>query len=177
MGAKRIPIQAAKDIATKYGQSQVIIVTWDGATGNTHVVTYGATVADREQAAKGGNLVKRTLGWPESLCNAIPARSALSTAPLPVVQSDRWKKGRFLHTLQLGRFHIEVLDENYTTEEHPNGVFRWQLWIEQQSTIPSRAPTRYGLDTGKSGSLIEAQQEGMKAFAAIWDGIAKDLTA
>jgi hypothetical protein len=99
-------------------------------------------------------------------------------APLPVVQqSDRWKTDGTRHSLKRGRFYIEVSDECYSTVEHPNGVFRWQLWIEQQSTIPSRAPARYGLDTGESGSLIEAQQEGMKAFAAIWDGIAKDLTA
>lgn len=72
---KRIPIQAAKDIAAKYGQGQVIIATWDAKTGLTHVVTYGVTTADCEQAAKGGNLIKRALGWPEEMCQAEPARA------------------------------------------------------------------------------------------------------
>lgn len=70
MPAKRIPVAAAKRVAEDYGQRQVVIVTWDGET--THVVTYGATVADCAQAAEGGNFVKRALGWPERLCNARP---------------------------------------------------------------------------------------------------------
>lgn len=74
MGTKRIPIQVAKDIAEKYGQAQVIIVTWDAKEGLTHVVTYGQTLTDCDQAAKGGNLVKRALGWPESQCQAEPTR-------------------------------------------------------------------------------------------------------
>ena len=69
--AKRIPITAARRIAEEFGQQQVILVTWDGAI--THVVTYGATREACEQAAQGGNRVKRALGWPEELCNAEPA--------------------------------------------------------------------------------------------------------
>jgi hypothetical protein len=71
--AARIPITAAKAIADKFDQRQVIIVTWDGAT--THVVTYGRTVAECEQAARGGNKVKAALGWPPKECTAVPARS------------------------------------------------------------------------------------------------------
>lgn len=74
MGVKRIPISAAKRVAEEYGQSQVVLVTFDKSTGFTHVVTYGVTVEDCAQAAQGGNLVKRALGWPEALCNAKPAR-------------------------------------------------------------------------------------------------------
>ncbi len=70
--AKRIPIAAAKRIAAEYGQQQVIIVTWDGAT--THVVTYGDTLQACGQAAQGGNRVKAALGWPEQLCQDKPAR-------------------------------------------------------------------------------------------------------
>lgn len=69
---KRIPIQAAKDIASKHACRQVIILAWDGVS--THVVTYGKSVEDCLQAANGGNAIKRSLGWPESECNAVPAR-------------------------------------------------------------------------------------------------------
>ena len=68
----RIPVVAAKRLAEEYQQRQVILVTWDGS--KTHVVTYGRTIPECEQAAKGGNRVKRALGWPESLCNDVPAR-------------------------------------------------------------------------------------------------------
>ena len=70
--ANRIPIAAARRIAEEYGQQQVILVTWDGA--NTHVVTYGTTLEACDQAAQGGNRVKRSLGWPEDLCQDTPAR-------------------------------------------------------------------------------------------------------
>lgn len=72
--SKRIPIAAAKRIADEYSKDQVIVVTWDKATGTTWVTTYGKTVEECAQAAEGGNRVKRALGWPEILCNAKPAR-------------------------------------------------------------------------------------------------------
>lgn len=75
MTTKRIPIKRAADIAAQYAMDQVIIVTWDKANGCTHVVTYGVTLQDCKEAADGGNLVKRALGWPESECNAQPARA------------------------------------------------------------------------------------------------------
>lgn len=71
---KRIPIAVARRIADAQRQRQVIVVTWDGET--THVVTYGKTLEDCRQAAEGGNRIKRALGWPESLCAAVPARAA-----------------------------------------------------------------------------------------------------
>ena len=74
MNKKRIPINEAKKISEKYGQNQVIIVTWDKINNRQHVVTYGSTITDCEQAAKGGNFVKKALGWPEEQCNAVPAR-------------------------------------------------------------------------------------------------------
>lgn len=70
MPVNRIPVAAAKRVADEFGQRQVVMVCWDGET--THVVTYGATVAECAQAAEGGNFVKRALGWPERLCNARP---------------------------------------------------------------------------------------------------------
>jgi hypothetical protein len=67
----RIPIRDAKIIADANGCTQVIIAAWDGK--NTHIVTYGKTVEDCAQAAAGGNLIKKTLGWPKDL-NAEPKR-------------------------------------------------------------------------------------------------------
>ena len=67
-----VPIGAAKEIAKKFDKDQVIVVCWNQEHGKTHVTTYGKTQSDCEQAAKGGNFVKKALGWPESLCNAKP---------------------------------------------------------------------------------------------------------
>lgn len=72
---KKIPISAAKTIANKYDKNQVIIVTWDKKHGLTHVTTYGKTIEECEQAATGGNFIKKALGWPDKLCHAKPARS------------------------------------------------------------------------------------------------------
>lgn len=71
--SKRIPIATAKRIADEHGQKQVIVVTF-GDDGITHVVTYGKSVEDCDQAAIGGNFVKRALGWPDELCHAESSR-------------------------------------------------------------------------------------------------------
>jgi hypothetical protein len=71
---KRIPISEAKRISEKYGQAQVIIVTWDRSNNRQHIITYGKSLKDCEQAAIGGNFVKKALGWPDNLCNEKPAR-------------------------------------------------------------------------------------------------------
>ncbi len=69
--SKRIPIKVARDIAKDHGLDQVILLGWDGET--SHVVTYGKSVVDCDQAAQGGDLVKKALGWPAAM-NAIPSR-------------------------------------------------------------------------------------------------------
>lgn len=69
---KRIPIKAARELAQQYDLKQAIVVAWDGE--RTHVVTYGKSVEDCDQAALGGDLVKKALGWPESLMGALPSR-------------------------------------------------------------------------------------------------------
>lgn len=69
---KRIPIKAAREIGKQNGCSQVILVCWDGE--RTHVVTWGRSVEDCDQAAQGGNFVKRALGWPANMTNAEPSR-------------------------------------------------------------------------------------------------------
>lgn len=66
----RIPITAAKQIATTYDCRQVILLAWDGEL--THIVTFGKTVEDCSQAADGGNMLKQKWGWPE--CNDQPSR-------------------------------------------------------------------------------------------------------
>lgn len=72
---KRIPIKAAKDIAEKYNQEQVVIITFDKKEPRTHVVTYGKSLFDCQQIADWGNWLKEeVLMWPKSLCQDIPAR-------------------------------------------------------------------------------------------------------
>jgi hypothetical protein len=69
---ERIPVAAAKLLAKKYACRQVIIAAWDGT--RTHLVTYGVSVEEADMAALGGNLIAKTLGWPESLCDSEPSR-------------------------------------------------------------------------------------------------------
>jgi hypothetical protein len=71
---KRIPISFAKKIAEEFGYAQVIIHAYDDITGLQCVTTFGKSLADCDNAAKGGNAIKKLLGWPEELCNAKPAR-------------------------------------------------------------------------------------------------------
>ncbi len=79
---KRIPISTAKDIANKFDQDQVIVITFSKKTGLTHVVTYGKSKEDCIQAAQGGNIIKRdVLKWPEEECVAAPARSKWKWKP------------------------------------------------------------------------------------------------
>ena len=72
--AKRIPISDAKAIGEKCGYNQVIVVAWDENTGTTSVCTWGKSLTDCDLAAKGGNFVKKALGWPDELCHEKPAR-------------------------------------------------------------------------------------------------------
>jgi hypothetical protein len=71
---KRIPISDAKRIGVAHGYSQVVIVAFDNVTGTQHVTTWGTTLEQCDQAAQGGNFVKKALGWPDELTNAKAAR-------------------------------------------------------------------------------------------------------
>lgn len=71
---KRIPVSAAKQIAIECGYTQVIVTAFDKESGITSVCTYGKSQEDCEQAAQGGNFVKKALGWPPENCEAKPAR-------------------------------------------------------------------------------------------------------
>jgi len=68
---KNIPISAARSFAETHVLRQVIICAWDGK--NTHVVTYGKSIEDCDQAALGGDKIKAALGWPEDV-NCVPSR-------------------------------------------------------------------------------------------------------
>lgn len=73
MSSKPIPIQRAKDIS-QLGYDEVIIVGSNYETGAQHVTTYGKSTAACENAAQGGNAIKRLLKWPEEKCQDKPAR-------------------------------------------------------------------------------------------------------
>ena len=73
--AKRIPISDAKAIGEKYGYNQVIVAAWDKNTGTTSVCTWGKDLKDCDEAAQGGNFVKKALGWPDELCHEKPDRN------------------------------------------------------------------------------------------------------
>ena len=81
MSPKHIPISAAKHIANEYGFDQVVIFARKPESspgfgdGGEHVTTYGKTVADCDVAARMGNHLKRVVGWPEKLCNAVPRKA------------------------------------------------------------------------------------------------------
>lgn len=70
---KPIPIQRAKDLAA-LGYDEVIIVGANYETGVQHVTTYGKSLAACKNAAKGGNAIKKLLGWPPEKCEDKPVR-------------------------------------------------------------------------------------------------------
>lgn len=74
---KRLPISAVRGFAQAHDLQQVIVCAWDGAY--THVVTYGVGVEDCDQAAQGGDRIKKALGWPEDV-NCLPSRVKRLTA-------------------------------------------------------------------------------------------------
>lgn len=45
-----------------------------GNTGIQHVTTFGKSPADCDNAAKGGNVIKKMLGFPQEACQAVPSR-------------------------------------------------------------------------------------------------------
>lgn len=91
----RIPIKAARAFAKEHGLQQVILVAWDGR--QTHVVTYGKTTVDCDQAAQGGDLIKSALGWPTSL-NELPSRVKRMQAKIEALEATvkKLKEGETL---------------------------------------------------------------------------------
>lgn len=56
---KRIPITAAKRVAQEQGLKQVVLLAYDG--DRIHVVTYGETKKDCDQAAASGRWIMSAL--------------------------------------------------------------------------------------------------------------------
>ena len=73
MAKQRIPIKSVRDFGKAHGLTHVVVF---GFSGLQHVATWGKTAVNAGEAADFGNKLKRSLGWPESLCNAQPARVA-----------------------------------------------------------------------------------------------------
>lgn len=71
---KRIPIKEAKGLAKDYNLTHVIIYGFDQNNNVQHVVTYGKSLDQCDQAAKLGNMMKEGLGFPKSLCKSEPSR-------------------------------------------------------------------------------------------------------
>lgn len=82
---KRIPISAAKQIANEHDCRQVIVLAWDGDL--THVVTYGRSEEDCDQAAQGGDKLKSALGWPAT-ANALPSRVKSANARAEAAEAE-----------------------------------------------------------------------------------------
>ncbi len=72
---ERIPPEKLEEFARALGLRQAILVGW-APDGVTHVVTWGDSLVDSAQAAQGGNVVKRALGFPECLCCELSPRVA-----------------------------------------------------------------------------------------------------
>ena len=91
---KKMPIKAAKDLAEKYGQDMVILVTWEQKTNTTHTVSYGRTLEQCEAAANSINKVRAVVGFPPEKCAEVPARVKKNKAELrrvaEAVQHDLW---------------------------------------------------------------------------------------
>ena len=69
-----IPIKEAKNLAKEYHLTHVIIYGFDQNNNVQHVVTYGKSLDQCDQAAKLGNMMKEGLGFPKSLCKDEPSR-------------------------------------------------------------------------------------------------------
>lgn len=69
-----IPWEDARAFAEKHRCDQIIVWGYSKAGGQC-VATWGKTVQDSDQAAVGGNHIKKALlGWPDALCNDQPDR-------------------------------------------------------------------------------------------------------
>lgn len=58
---RRVPVTAAKRVATEHNLDQVIIVGFRKEDGTTHIITYGKTKLECSQAATGGRKIAKAL--------------------------------------------------------------------------------------------------------------------
>lgn len=103
-GSLDIPISAAKNIAIGFHKSQVIIATFD-ENGYTTITTYGKSITDAQQAAEGGNWIKKQLGWPPEDCQDVPER---------VKKRDSITVKRLLSSMTVDEFR-DLTKENWPT--------------------------------------------------------------
>lgn len=66
----KIPISKAKEIREMLGARQIIILARDDK--ETCVATHGKNREDSNDAAAGGNALKKHLGWPDHMCHDQP---------------------------------------------------------------------------------------------------------
>jgi len=66
-----ISIDDVKYIREYLGMSHLVLFSIDDE-GKQHVSTHGDSESDAKEAAKAGNKLKKSLGWPEDLCNSNP---------------------------------------------------------------------------------------------------------
>lgn len=57
-----VPVEAAKNIAEKFGKSIVIVFSHDPIHGMMHTTTYGVDPQDKAWAARGGEIATKALG-------------------------------------------------------------------------------------------------------------------
>lgn len=87
---RRIPIAALERLCTEQGLSKAILFAHDGE--QDHVVTFGKSVTDADQAAQFGNRLKTAAGWPASL-HAEPARVKKLRARIAELEAKVGKEG------------------------------------------------------------------------------------
>lgn len=63
----KIPHEELQAIAARYGLSYVIMLAYEPDGNREHVVTWGKSIVESDQAAQFGNKLKDALGWPETL--------------------------------------------------------------------------------------------------------------
>jgi hypothetical protein len=90
----KIPINALKEFASKFGLNRVIVFASEPDNKTHHVATYGRTITECSEAADFGNKLKEGLGWPEAL-QAQPSRVVELQKKLADLQAenDRLRKG------------------------------------------------------------------------------------
>jgi len=67
----RIPIAKVKEWREQIDTTHLIVFAI-GRDGKQHVATHGETEQNAKEAATAGNKLKGALGWPETLCRALP---------------------------------------------------------------------------------------------------------
>ncbi len=66
-----IKISQIKQIREELGMTHLVVFAID-KDGQQHFATHGETFANAKEAAKVGNNLKKSLGWPEDLCKSKP---------------------------------------------------------------------------------------------------------